>query len=107
MMHPSRAIIRLTTIMIHKRRICRAACRNKHIVYIKGCDLVIVICGKYTDSANGVSAEVKIAQEENIPYFLLCGRSSENCVKPTAAKGEDKIYRWTWDNLKSLIGGSR
>ena len=74
---------------------------------IKGCDVVIVICGKYTHSANGVSEEIKIAQEENIPYFLLYGRSNEQCSKPIAAKATDKVYKWTWDNLKALIGGAR
>lgn len=74
---------------------------------IKGCDVVVVICGKYTNTAAGVSAELKIAQEENIPYFLLWGRSDITCVKPTAAKDSDKIYNWTWDNLKLLIGGAR
>lgn len=74
---------------------------------IKGCDIVIVICGKYTNTATGVSAELKIAQEENVPYFLLWGRSDDKCVKPVAAKDSDKIYRWTWDNLKLLIGGAR
>ena len=54
----------------------------------------------------GVSAELRIAQEENIPYFLLQGRS-DGGTKPTAAKDSDKIYKWTWDNLKLLIGGSR
>ena len=74
---------------------------------IKGCDVVVVICGKYTNSAKGVSAELRIAQEEGIPYFLLWGRSKETCVMPTSAKSEDKIYKWTWDNLKALIGGAR
>lgn len=74
---------------------------------IKGCDVVIVICGKNTNSASGVSAELKIAQEEKIPYFLLWGRSEGTCVKPNAAKDSDKIYNWTWDNLKLLIGGAR
>ncbi len=74
---------------------------------IKGCDVVIVICGKYTHTATGVSAELKIAQEENIPYFLLKGRSDATCVKPKEAKQSDKIYSWTWDNLKLLIGGAR
>lgn len=74
---------------------------------IKGCDVVAVICGKFTNSATGVSAEVKIAQEEGIPYFLLWGRNSEVCVKPISARKEDKIYKWTWKNLKELIGGSR
>lgn len=74
---------------------------------IKGCDVVIVLCGHYTDSAAGVSAELKIAQEENVDYFLLRGRASGVCVKPKAAKSTDKIYKWTWDNLKLLIRGVR
>ncbi len=74
---------------------------------IKSCDLVIVMCGEHTDTATGVNVELNIAREEAIDYFLLWGRSSKNCVKPTAALASDKIYKWTWDNLKSLIGGAR
>lgn len=40
---------------------------------IKGCDVVIVICGEYTNFASGVSTELRIAQQENTPYFLLYG----------------------------------
>lgn len=74
---------------------------------IKSVDQAIVICGEYTNTATGVSAEVKIAQEEEIPYFLLWGRADKTCVKPKSAKEEDKIYRWTWDNLKKLLDGER
>lgn len=81
--------------------------KKKARTRIKGVDLVAVICGEHTDTATGVSAEVKIAQEESVPYFLLNGYSDKTCVKPTAAKTTDKIYSWTWDNLKTLIGGGR
>ncbi len=70
---------------------------------IKSCDVVIVICGKHTNSASGVCAELKIAQEESVPYFLLWGRATQKCVKPLSAKPTDCIYRWSWDNLKILI----
>ena len=70
-------------------------------------DLVIALCGEYTHTAGGVSAEVSIAQERNVPYFLLAAYSDKNCTKPTSAKTEDKVYKWTWDNLKILIGGAR
>lgn len=70
-------------------------------------DLVIVLCGEYTHTASGVSAEVTITQEKNVPYFLLAAYSDKSCTKPTSAKAEDKIYKWTWDNLKALIGGLR
>lgn len=76
---------------------------------IKKTDQVVVICGQYTDKATGVSEELRIAQEqeEGIPYFLLWGRNGKTCKKPKSAKFSDKIYKWTWDNLKALIGGSR
>ena len=74
---------------------------------IRSVDVVAVICGEHTDTAVGVSAEVTVAQEENNPYFLLKGYPDKICVKPIAAQGTDKIYKWTWDNLKTLIGGGR
>ena len=74
---------------------------------IKSVDIVVVICGENTDTATGVSAELTITQEENVSYFLLKGYSEKTCVKPKAAKGTDKMYSWTWENLKKLIGGGR
>lgn len=74
---------------------------------IKGCDVVIVICGYKTNMATGVSTELKIAQEEGVDYFLLNGRANGRCVKPTTARNSDKIYDWTWNNLKLLVGGAR
>lgn len=71
---------------------------------LKRVDQVIVICGEYTHRAIGVAEEVKIAQEESIPYFLIKGRSSKNCTKPTTAKASDIIHKWTWEKLKFLIG---
>ena len=74
---------------------------------IKSVDLVVVICGQNTDTATGVSAELTIAQENEIPYFLLWGYSEKTCIKPKAAKATDKIYEWTWPTLKKLVGGER
>jgi hypothetical protein len=74
---------------------------------IKGAGVVAVICGKKTDTAAGVAAEVTIAQEEGIPYFLLAGRTDGGNKKPSSAKSTDKLYDWTWPNLKKLIHGGR
>jgi hypothetical protein len=70
-------------------------------------DVVIVICGEHTHTATGVGTELRIAQEAGKRYFLLWGRSEKTCRKPTSARADDKIYKWTWDNLKALIGGAR
>ena len=74
---------------------------------IRKAEQVIVMCGEHTDTATGVSVELKIAQEEKKPYFLLWGRAKKTCKKPTAALASDHMYEWTWDNLKALIGGAR
>jgi len=71
---------------------------------ITNCDVVIIICGRYTNSAKGISAELTIAQEENVPYYLLCGRKDGNVRNPLGAKNSDKIYKWSWENLKILLG---
>jgi hypothetical protein len=74
---------------------------------IKSVDVICVMCGESTNTATGVSAELTIAQEEHVPYFLLKGRADKTCTWPKAARPEDKMYKWTWDNLKALIGGAR
>jgi len=74
---------------------------------IRASDVVAVICGLHTDTATGVAAEVTIAQEEDKPYFLLRGRAQGTCTKPTSARSSDKLYKWTWDNLKTLVAGGR
>jgi hypothetical protein len=69
--------------------------------------VVAVICGQHTETATGVAQEVTIAQEEGIPYFLLAGRSAGGNKKPTTAQSSDKLYEWTWENLKTLVKGGR
>lgn len=70
-------------------------------------DIVIVLCGEWTHTAKGVSEELTIARERGKPYFLLAAYGEKNCSKPTAALESDKVYKWTWDNLKALVGGAR
>lgn len=74
---------------------------------IRKVDQVIVLCGEYTHKATGVSVELEITKEEGKPYFLLWGYSSKKCTKPKSASINDKIYRWSWDNLKALLAGNR
>lgn len=70
-------------------------------------DVVIVLCGTKTHTADGVAAELTIAKEKGKPYFLLAAYSNKPCSKPKTATSSDKLYRWTWDNLRKLIAGQR
>jgi hypothetical protein len=74
---------------------------------IRASDLVIVLCGEKTHAATGVDVELKIAQEEKKPYFLLAGYAKKTCTRPPSVKPSDKLYNWTWDNLKKLVQGER
>ena len=74
---------------------------------IRGCDVVIVLCGQHTASAAGVAAELAIARAEGKPHFLLGAYKDGGNQKPSNATTSDKLYNWTWDNLKALVGGSR
>jgi hypothetical protein len=73
-----------------RRRICEA-------------DQVIVICGEHTDASMGVFAELRIAQEEQKPYFLLWGRRESMCTKPTGAKATEGMYSWTSQIIQDQI----
>lgn len=70
-------------------------------------DVVVVLCGTKTHTAKGVAAELKIAKELGKKYFLLAAYSDKDCTKPTSAAANDKVYKWTWPNLKLLIAGNR
>lgn len=81
--------------------------KEKARTRIRAIDILCVLCGERTHTATGVAAELQLAQEEKKEYFLLQGYSAKTCTKPTTAKLTDKMYNWTWDNLKILIGGGR
>lgn len=81
--------------------------KDKVRARMRNVDLIIILCGEYTDSAAGVSAELAIARELGKPYFLLKGRANKTCKWPNSAATTDKMYDWTWENLKLLIGGAR
>ncbi|BDO42069.1 hypothetical protein CELD12_15590 [Cellulomonas sp. NTE-D12] len=81
--------------------------KDKATSRIKRAEQVIVICGKHTHTASGVNVEIRIAREVGTPYFLLAGYSDGGNMKPTAALDTDKVYTWSWNNLKTLIAGGR
>jgi len=74
---------------------------------IRNVDIVCVLCGEKTHTAKGVAIELQIAKDMGKPYFLLKGYKDKNCPKPTTATAADKMYDWTWENLKKLIHGGR
>lgn len=75
--------------------------KDKARAAIKRAEVVMVIVGPETYRAPGVLAEVEMARQEGKPVVQLIGyRDGEYKAVPNAGR----LYRWTWDNLKSLLG---
>jgi hypothetical protein len=70
---------------------------------IREADQLIVICGEHTDASSRVSAELEVAQQERIPYFLLWGRRETMCTKPIGASRLEGMYSWTRQILRDQI----
>lgn len=81
--------------------------KDKARTRIRRVEQVIIMCGRYADSATGIDAEIRIARDENKPYFLLAGRAGGGAKRPRASLASDKLYEWSWPNLKALIAGKR
>jgi hypothetical protein len=58
-------------------------------------DEVIVLCGLHSGESMRMSAELDLARELNLPYFLIWGRRELMCTKPGTAKNDDGMYSWT------------
>ncbi len=70
---------------------------------IREADQVIFICGEHTEASASMSAELRIAQQERTPYFLLWGRREIMCTKPIGAKPAEGMYSWTRQILQDQI----
>ena len=62
-------------------------------------DEVIVICGEHTADCERMSAELRVAREENKPALLLWGRRERMCSMPSGAQRSACMYSWTWEVL--------
>ena len=86
-----------------ERRSATDVWRERARSRIREADQVIVICGEHTEACIPVSAELRIAQEERIPYFLLWGRRDIMCTKPVGAKSSEGMFSWTRQIVQDQI----
>jgi hypothetical protein len=71
-------------------------------VAISRSDVVMVMLGPYTASSQGVLKEVTMARELNKPIFQMIGYN--NGTSAWAVPNAGRVYAWSWDNLKNLLG---
>lgn len=68
---------------------------------IKQCDIVLVMVGRQTYKAGGVAKEVEFARKYNKSIAQIIAYS--DLINPTPVDNAGKLYRWNWENLKSLL----
>jgi len=67
---------------------------------IKKSDVVLVVVGQQTHSAQGVKKEIAIARKHNKKVAQVIGYKDSN---PTPVPDAGRLYRWSWDNLKTIL----
>ncbi len=75
------------------------------VAAIRRSEAVLVICGAHTDTARGVTEEIRIARQEQRRYFLLRGRRDIPCTRPVGVARGDVMHDWKWDTLAELLKG--
>ena len=75
--------------------------RDKLRKRVSNVDLVLVVCGAYTDRAANVNAEVELAVVANIPYLLLDGRPDLAQV-PAVVRQAQSLVEWQPHTLATL-----
>lgn len=66
-------------------------------------DVVIVLCGQWTHRSANVNAEIKVAKELGKRYYLLKGRRFFDCARPSSARIDDKMFKWSKGVVDQLV----
>ena len=64
-------------------------------------DVVIVLVGRQTHRAPGVQKEVAIARKLGKPIVQVIGHTGSS---PTPVTDAGRLIRWSWKNLKNVLG---
>lgn len=68
---------------------------------IGGADVFIIMLGPRTSKASGVLKELNVAIEKEKRKFQIIGY--RDGTEDWAVPGGGRVYRWNWDNLKTLL----
>lgn len=67
------------------------------------CHILIVLVGKYMASATGVAKEIKMAKDQNVPYFgVYVGGANTTSNLPTGLN-RNRTVAWDWEKISNAI----
>jgi hypothetical protein len=85
------------------REVSSADAEEKLKQRIARCDAVLVLCGPWTHRSPNVAHEVRIAQELCKRYYLVKGRTFRDCARPSTARIDDKMFKWSRETVRDLV----
>lgn len=70
---------------------------------INVCNLLIVLVGEKTSSAQGVIKEIEFAKSQNVPIFgVYVGKANSSTPLP-AGLSSSKTVEWKWDKIADSV----
>lgn len=70
---------------------------------INNCHMLIVLVGKYMATATGVAKEIKMASDQNVPFFgVYVGGADESSTLPSGL-ARSRTVKWTWPNVGAAV----
>ena len=70
---------------------------------INKCNMLIVLSGKTMASATGVSKEISMAKEQNVPVFgIYVGGANESNNLPNGLQ-RNRTISWNWESIAQAI----
>ena len=67
------------------------------------CNLMIVLVGKNMLSANGVAEEIKMANEQSVPFFGVYVDGANTNTKLPIALTRNRTIRWNWNDIANAV----
>lgn len=70
---------------------------------VKKCNLLIVLVGKKTYSAEGVVLEIEFATKHNIPVFGVYVDGADSTTSLPNGLTRSRVVAWKWDKIADMI----
>jgi len=70
---------------------------------INNCNMLIVLSGKTMASATGVSKEITMAKDQNVPVFGVYVDGANSSSNLPAGLARNRTISWNWDNIAKAV----
>ncbi len=70
---------------------------------INKCNMLIVLCGRTMASATGVSKEITMAKNQNVPVFGVYVDGANTTSNLPSGLARNRVISWNWDSIANAI----